>query len=388
MLRRLAFGLAAVACALCVATVDAQTTRSSDAQLDELARKIVEKHSLPGMIVAVLDGSGVSAIGAAGVRKAGDPTPITIDDRIHLGSCTKAMTATLMAILVEDEVLRWDSTIGEVMPEFRGVIHEGYLGVTLEQLLDHRGGLTANAKNWWSQEDDPVSTRNKILRESLTSAPKSAPGTKFEYSNLGYVAAAHMAETILGKPWEEIIREKMFIPLGMVTTGFGSPNTKDQVDQPWGHHAQPRNQDNGKFKPFQQDNAPALGPAGTVHCSVEDWAKFLNWHLRPEQHPKLASATAIEKLQVFNSADEGKSQSYCGGWLVVEKNSWNSKLLAHSGSNTAWMSTVHLIPEHDVGFVVVTNYGAALTRKATQEAIDGLIEIYKQRLASKIDESP
>jgi CubicO group peptidase (beta-lactamase class C family) len=388
MLRRKDFGLAVVLFAFFAAHVAAQTTRSSDAQLDELAQKISEKHSLPGMIVAMIDDSGVTAIGAAGVRKAGDPTPIGIEDRIHLGSCTKAMTATLMAILVEDEVLRWDSTIGEVMPKLRGVIHDDYLGVTLEQLLDHRGGLPANAKNWWAQGDDPISTRTKILSESLTSAPKSVPGAKFEYSNLGYLAAAHMAETKLDRPWEEIIRQKMIIPLGMVTSGFGPPNTKDQVDQPWGHHAQPRAQDDRKFKPVQQDNAPALGPAGTVHCSIEDWAKFLAWHLQPDQHPKLASAAAIEKLHVFNPADQGKIQSYCGGWIVTEKNSWNSKLLAHSGSNTAWMATVHLIPEQDVGFVVVTNYGAPVTRQATQEAMAGLTDIYNERLASKLNELP
>lgn len=356
----------------------AQSTPQA-APLDALAQSLVEKHKLPGIVVAILEDGKISAISAAGVRKSGDPTAFTVDDRVHLGSCTKAMTATLMAILVEEGVLRWDSKLEEVFPEWRGKIHEAYLQVDLSQLLDHRGGFPANAKNWWAQGEDPISTREKILIESLQAAPIAPPGTKFEYSNLGYVAAGHMAEKLSGKSWEDLIREKMFVPLGMSTAGFGPPNTRDQIDQPWGHHPRGRpGREGDGLQAVQTDNAPALGPAGTVHCSVEDWARFLHWHLQPDLHPQLASAANIERLHVFQPADAGQERSYSGGWIVVEKNPWNTMILTHSGSNTAWMATVQLVPAQRIGFVTVTNFGAPAARAANQDAIRGLIDIYRQ----------
>lgn len=369
-------------------SVAQESPRTSDDGLNEVAAAIVQETGVPGMILAVLDHSEIVAIGCAGIRKAGSPERITIDDHVHLGSCTKAMTATLMAVLVEDGRLAWNSTIGEVLPELRGKIHAEYLPVTLEQLLAHRGSIPANAKNWWLKRADPIAARREIIIQSLTNPPSKPVGSQFLYSNLGYVLAAHMAEQVCGKSWEEIIREELFDPLAMSTAGFGPPNTPDQVDQPWGHVPKtPSTDGDGKFRPLQSDNAAALGPAGTVHCSVEDWCKFLNLHLHPEVRPDLLAVEKIQRLHTPDPHDATSDRRYAGGWIVDDKNPTGATTLAHSGSNKMWIATVRLVPSRGIGLVAAVNAGGADAKQAADKGIRRLYERFLPPSESRPNES-
>src|SRR5213078_4948643 len=94
-----------------------------------------------GMAAAVLRGERIIAQGAAGVRKRGTAERITLDDRFHLGSCTKAMTATLVAMLVEEGKLNWTTTLGELFADTVKPMHPAWEKVTLRQVLAHRAGL-------------------------------------------------------------------------------------------------------------------------------------------------------------------------------------------------------------------------------------------------------
>src|SRR5204862_5153861 len=110
---------------------------------------IRERFHVPGMVGAVVHGDRVVAVGAAGVRRADLPDPITVDDQVHIGSCTKAMTATLLARLVEEKRLNWTSTVGDVFPEMAGAFDPDSRDITLEQLLTHRSGLLTDVA--WDQ---------------------------------------------------------------------------------------------------------------------------------------------------------------------------------------------------------------------------------------------
>src|SRR5262245_19285762 len=115
-------------------------TSAEPRRVDELTRPIVEKHDVPGMVAALIEGDRVTAIGAAGVRKRGGKKKITVDDEFHIGSDTKAMTATLIGMLVEEGKLKWTSTLAEVFPELAEAMHPDWQRVTVEQLLTHRAG--------------------------------------------------------------------------------------------------------------------------------------------------------------------------------------------------------------------------------------------------------
>ena len=105
---------------------------------------ICKEHKVPALAVVVTKDGQICDRAAAGVRKWGDPTPITTNDVFHIGSCTKSMTATLAAMFIEQGKLRWDTTIAEMFPELKGKMDKRYETVTVEQLLHHRGGVPHN----------------------------------------------------------------------------------------------------------------------------------------------------------------------------------------------------------------------------------------------------
>ena len=265
----------------------------------------------PGLIAAIIDGEGVKALAAAGVRRQGSPEELTGNDLVHIGSNTKAMTSTMLATLVADGtfVNGWQTTIAQVFPELVTEIHSGYHSVTLWQLTSHTGGLLRDARLWWAHPELEIRERRyAILRENLARPPAGPVGT-FRYSNLGYMVAGAMAEKLTGKSWETLMQERLFAPLGMSSAGFGAPGTPNEVDQPWGH----RRAAGGAWVPAQFDNAAALGPAGTVHVSIADWAKFIRlWF--PDLVPSILDRETLTTLRTPRAGE-----SYAGGWYVVPR---------------------------------------------------------------------
>src|SRR5665213_2202462 len=115
------------------------------ASLNALLRPYLSRYSLPALGAAVVRGGVIVAAGAVGVRRAGSDIAVTIDDRFHIGSDTKAMTALLAAMFVEQGALRWDSTVGGVFPELAATMDPALRGVTLTQLLSHSSGLPSDS---------------------------------------------------------------------------------------------------------------------------------------------------------------------------------------------------------------------------------------------------
>ncbi len=258
-------------------TTPGTTSIRPDAQLGKILERIREAHQLPGMIGGIVRGNMLASIAATGVRKLGSAEPMQVQDKVHIGSCTKAMTATLMGMLVDDGLLKWSSTIRDVFPEVATRLHPDFQTATLADLLTHRAGLPHDTSWWRLPGLTPTDQRRAALLSLLSKPPLTKPGTVYAYSNVGYVFAGLMAEEVSGQPWEELIQQRLFDPLDMKSGGFGPPgqSSSDRIDQPWGHC-----ENHGHFEPAQRDNAPSMGPAGTVHCSVPDWGKFASLHLR------------------------------------------------------------------------------------------------------------
>jgi CubicO group peptidase (beta-lactamase class C family) len=112
--------------------------------LNETLRPYLRRYGLPALAAATVERGRVLAAGAVGTRRAGAAIPVGVGDRFHIGSDTKAMTALVAAMLVEEGKLRWASTVGEVFPELAATMDAGLRGVTLEQLLSHTSGLPAD----------------------------------------------------------------------------------------------------------------------------------------------------------------------------------------------------------------------------------------------------
>lgn len=331
---------------------------------------------LPALAGAVWRGPALIALGATGVRKLGDQTPATAGDRWHLGSDTKAMTATLIGIHVDRGEIHFDDTIGEL---FAGeTIDPGYQDVTLEQLLQHRGGAPGEipADIWSAMWEDGSApdAREKAVLALLSRPPAQAPGT-FVYANAGYMIAGVALERRAGATWEELMRAELFEPLEMSSCGFGAPGSATAVDEPWGHTIG----DDGTPVPVAPgplaDNPPSLGPAGTVHCSLADWGRFLALHLAGArgEATSLISGATLTRLQ--EPPDGG---DYAAGWLVVDRTWAGGRALTHSGSNTMWFATAWLAPANDMTYAVVTNRGDDAAAAAVDTAFGPLIERYPE----------
>ncbi len=312
-----------------------QTTRSPPAQsLDELLRPYLAQYSLPALALAVVRGGTVVAAGAVGTRRAGTETPVTIDDRFHIGSDTKAMTSLLAGMLVEQGELRWDATVGGVFPELATNMDAGLRDVTLVQLLSHTSGIPSDnetfdklLKESFAQDGLNLDELRYWLVRQWSGQPLAAkPGTKFAYSNMGYTMAGAMLERVTKKTWEELIVERVFIPLDLRTAGFGPQASLGRVDAPLGHLVR----DDGTLKPMlagpNGDNPVILGPAGTVHLSILDFAAWAGWNagegrrgpalVRPETLRKLH--TQVIEISIPDAAPgtPGKG-GYCLGWGIL-----------------------------------------------------------------------
>ena len=341
--------------------LDSRTfTNTVDRSVVEHLEVFVEEGKSPGLWSAIIDEDGPRVIAAAGVRKHGARNRLTVNDLIHIGSNTKAMTATMLATLVADRSFTngWQTTIVDVFPELSDEIHPAYLSVTLRQLVGMAGGIRRNAQDWWEYNNLPVArSRYLVMRDNLAVAPEGSVG-EFLYSNLGYVVAGAMAERVADRTWESLMRTRLFSPLGVSTVGFGAPGTAGLVDQPWGH----RRDRSGEWVAAQRDNARAMGPAGTVHITIQDWAKFIGLFL-PELEPPVLDRASVDELT------QPIAGSYASGWGLASRTWARGIALNHTGSNTYWNTHLWVAPEIGRAFVAAANSWD----DDTSDMLDGIV---------------
>ena len=345
-----------------------------DRQAADMLEAIRARHRLPGMLGAIVKGDAVIATAATGVRRIDAPGEIRITDLIHLGSCTKAMTATLLGTLYEQGAVSPDATLAGVFPEYADRLHPDYRAVTLAQLTSHRAGLPKDVDWWRLPGRTPTEKRYALLQETCAAPPRTRPGTSYTYSNVGYVLAGLMAEQVTGMGWEELIRERVFQPLRMYSAGFGPPGAgrSEPGEQPYGHHLV-----DGRVESIRHDNPEVMGPAGTVHCTMLDWAKFASAHLRGERRG--AKLLQPSTYRILHTPAPG--EAYAGGWMAVDRDWAGGRALSHTGSNTMWYATIWLAPARDFGMLVATNQGGGTTDQACDEGVGALLQRYEAAYA-------
>ena len=246
-----------------------RASAEAPASLDELLTPHLARHGLPALAAAVVKEGKIVAAGAVGTRRVGE-SPVTLDDRFHLGSDTKAMTALLAAMFVEEGKLRWDSTVRRGLPGAGGEDDPGLRKVTLTQFLSHTSGVPAD---------------NEAFRDLFA---KAIPGTATSTSSApgwcgGGAAAARRAGDEVRLCEHELchrgrddragrrqdlggaITERVFAPLDLRTAGLGPQATLGRVDAPLGHDVV-----DGKTKAFlagpNGDNPPCSAPPGSRTC--------------------------------------------------------------------------------------------------------------------------
>lgn len=335
------------------------------------------RFGLPALAAGVYDADHALAEGAVGLRALDQPdAPVTVDDRWHLGSDTKAMTATLLARLVDRATLRWDTTLAEAFPAEAAAMQPAYRAVTLEQLLQHRGGvvgdLLAHPAIWnalWTSRAPLIEQRRDFVARVLA-LPAEVPAGTYLYSNAGYMLVGAAIERATGQSWEDLMRAEVFTPLQMTSCGFGAPATVDTTDAPWGHRTVGTT--NTPVAPGPAaDNPAALGPAGTVHCSLRDWARFAQMHLRGANGVATPYLSTASFTRLHTAPANG---DYALGWGVASR-PWAGALpaLTHQGSNTMFLCSVWVVPSRGRVLLVATNAADARASAAVEATLGAII---------------
>jgi D-alanyl-D-alanine carboxypeptidase len=324
--------------------------RSSTAPAGSVQR-IVDESGAPALGGLVVTADGTPFLEVAGLRRKDGADRVTAQDKWHLGSNTKAMTAALYGKLVEGGQAKWGATLGELFPDLTR--DPAWAATTIEAVMSHTAGLSDKGllgMTWLiaAQADKrPLpEQRAAVVAKALAAPPNGKPGV-FEYGNINFIVAGAAIERLTGGDWETAMTERLFKPLGMTGAGFGAP----RGDQPWGHRSGPMGI--GGLRAVDPagmaDNPAAMGPAGTVHAPLADYAKFLRLfltgggdYLKPETIAHLTTPAA--------GAD------YALGWGVAVGKPWaRGPRLGHEGSNTMWHATALVAPARGVALVSVSN---------------------------------
>lgn len=358
-------------------------TAQAQSELNALLAPYLSRHDMPALAAAVVQNGKIVASGAIGTRRAGQSIPVTINDRFHIGSDTKAMTALLVAMLVEEKKLTWESTLGELFPELAGKMDRTLRSVTVKQLLSHTSGIPADNEEFMTvlatsiqQPGNLDELRYWLLEQWCVKPLVSAPGSQFTYANMNYVIAGVIIERLAKKTWEELLVERIFSPLGMDTAGIGPQSSPGRVDAPLSHQYI-----DGKLKPLlagpNADGPAIIGPAGLAHMSILDFARWASWNAGGgKRGPALVSPDTLRRLHTpVVAMPERKNPppgtppggKYALGWGELTMPWAPDPLIYHGGSNTMNLAHIWIDPKRDFAMVVTTNVSTPKTAEILNE---------------------
>ncbi|HDQ04791.1 MAG TPA: class A beta-lactamase-related serine hydrolase [Deltaproteobacteria bacterium] len=368
--------------------------------LENFLTPYLASHELPALAAAVVKEGQVIAAGAVGTRRAGQNIPVNLLDRFHLGSNTKAMTALLIAARVDRGDIDWNSTLSQIFPEMASGMHPSVRSITVGQLLSHTSGIEADNEDFlrlleksMSQSGNLDELRYWLVRQWLMLPVESKPGSKFAYANMNYVILGAIVERLEDKTWEEVIVEKIFTPLELNTAGLGPQSSPGRINAPLGHLPA-----NGRIKAMlagpSADNPLIIGPAGSAHMSILDFAKWAGWNAgQGKREPQLVTPRTLKKLHKpvvvmapRKDAPPGTPSGgrYAFGWGEFSVKWANHPLIYHGGSNGMNLAHIWLDTQRDFAMVMATNIGSSRADAALLEIAGKLYEQYtKKKTKSK-----
>lgn len=349
--------------------------------IDDILNEARRKWNAPGIAAAVVRDDKIVYLNGVGVRELGGDKAVTADTLFAIGSCTKAFTATALAILVEKGKADWDDPVRKHLPWFRLDDPFADRDVRLCDLLCHRIGLAAHDLLWYGA---PWSIEESVRRMAFLERSTSFRST-YEYNNLAYLAAGLAIGEIAKQPWHTFVQEHLFKPLGMTDAVFTSGRAQNAPD-----HASPHGHDAaGKVRviPWYNDDKQ-IRASGSIKTSVRDLSQWLRFQLA---HGKLDGkqvmpAAALEETHMpripvpLSNGDRaaGATQaSYALGWHISDYR--GHAIHQHSGAVKGFRARIVLVPRKDLGLVVLTNLeDGEIVKAAGNNLLDHLLGLKKK----------
>lgn len=320
------------------------------------------RYQLPGLAVGIIEEGKIAYSRTAGETVAGSGEAINADTLFKIASNSKAMTAGVLARLVDAGKLKWDDPVTKYLPQFRMHDHWVTQQMQVRDLLIHNSGLGLGAGDLMLWPEPNHFTRKDIIAGLAHLKPTHSFRSHYAYDNLLYVVAGEVAAAAAGEPYEMLVRRELFQPLGMSRCQVGEWNRTEV-----GNVAQPHMRTPAGNRVIRQDgdvvpNITSMA-AGGIRCSLNDMLTWVGMWLTPDRQPAWLSAEQRKAVwtphmpmpvtQRMRDWDNSHFSAYGYGWRLSDVDgTWK---VAHTGSLAGMYSSVILLPDRKVGIVILTN---------------------------------
>lgn len=339
--------------------------QSVPADFDSYVARTMQEFEVPGIAVAVVKDGKLLLAKGYGVRRLGDPTPVDENTLFGIASNSKAFTAACLAMLVDEGKIKWDDPVINYYPEFQ--MYDPYVTreMTVRDLLTHRSGLGLGAGDLLYFPHSTY-TSEEILKRLRFIKPNKSFRSGYDYDNILYLAAGRVIQNVTGKSWGEVVKERIFAPLGMTTS-----NTSVNQFRPTDNVAYPHAKANGKLQVTSFSDLDNNAPAGAINSSVAEMSK---WMIAQLNHGEFGNGKRlfserqsremwqpVTPIRISDppaplAATRPNFYAYGLGWFLSDYR--GRRLVWHTGGLSGMVSRVTLVPEEKLGIVVLTNQEA------------------------------
>jgi CubicO group peptidase (beta-lactamase class C family) len=342
-------------CVMCFVVIERPQVYGDD-RFDGMApyiREGMEKWKVPGLAIAVVKNGEIVLAQGFGTQHIGRDAPVTADTVFSIASCTKSFTASCIAVLVDEGKVQWDDPVRKHLPDFK--VADPYVTehVTIRDLLCHRTGLVRGDLLGMSGGF----THPEMLNQ-IQFLPQAVPfRSKVTYSNLMFTVLGDIVEKKSGMSWQEFVATRVIEPLEMKST------TTDLASVAADRLALRHRLYDGDVALLRTPNSDKMAPAGAIHSTANDMARWLTIHLREGEHngSRLLSKSVIREMHSLQQSIPVKwrpssdvyDARFVGtglGWYVRDYR--GRKVVQHGG---AWGAEMALVPEENLGVVVLSN---------------------------------
>lgn len=330
--------------------------------LDTFALRILRDFNAPGVTIAVVEKNKVIYTGGFGYRDLEKKLPVTDNTLFAIGSCTKAFTAAMLGMLAQEGKLDLDKPVRDYLPELKFQDEYANAHVTLRDMMCHRTGLPRHDFSWYGS----TAGRAELLARIPHQEPTAELRERFQYNNFMFLAQGMVIEKITGKSWEENLRERILVPLGMLSTNMSVTELEKAADRSLAY-----GEENNKPKPIPYRNIDAIGPAGSINSSAKDMARWLiTWINNGKYNGReIIPASFRSQAMVVQMATGGGAPGlenpdvHGGGYgLAWGISSYRGHYrVEHGGGIDGFITTTGFFPSDSIGIFVCSNQGGVST---------------------------
>ncbi|HZW02523.1 MAG TPA: serine hydrolase, partial [Anaerolineaceae bacterium] len=343
--------------------------------LNELARRALAQFEVPGVAVAIVKDGEIIAAEGFGQRSLGAPDPVDAHSLFGIASISKTFTATALAMLVDEGRLAWDDPVSRYLPDFQLADPFASRELRVRDLLIHNSGLgeVSGGTVWYGSD----LSRAEVVRRLRYLPPAASFRSRFAYQNVTFLVAGQIVQAITGQSWDQVVCERIFQPLGMTrsTTSVPALLERDNVAQP---HARIR----AAVRPVPIRSHDNVGPAASINTSAIELAQYALLHLgrgatagrqlfseqRSAELWSAQTAIPIEPPHPALQRLQPRFYAYGLGWYLRDYRS--RKVVSHSGGVDGYRTLLTLVPEENLGVIVLSNQETAITHAITYTLLD------------------